>query len=683
MSFISMSVPLQRPECVVSQKQLGLSLLGPPSVSLIDRTLSITEDRCPNVIVCQKQLGPSLLGPPTVSLVCLDQQVSGPLDIAEGVHKTQERNSPKDYLRLRAVRGTDVLIYEDGGIFKSFEVSQRLSLHDLENKHPSSSPFYFIWNKNVKILPNKLHGVLCFLCGKVWVVVKAIGRQALVVSMLPQGLAGEAKTVQLHETTGYYIQQIAGPCLGARHVDYRPLSSDGYIKMSTSGPDVIHLPTEMSWWPFNKVPVVDWSHSSMYKTDKVKKEVGDLMVPVVYVKDDEEKRFMIPTVNSFLVPTGEIIQETMHYKICNFAEIDESTLWNMLAIDSFDKAGLKNMLYDRAIAIVCRVVPLFPKLSLKIKLVTNEEFHVLQLKKNHIALTCNGMEYIFGQEAKPGLDIGITISEWHRSTLKEETIMTYNFFESCVCVYGLGFGSRARSKCLGLNAYRDARTSTRPHPTPFVADEDIALHQYFNKQLQNKPLLQPMLEKSINKMAHDIKRFAESLNPGFGYLCTELCTKTIITSGTRPRKYGKRKSVLAFVNTSHVDSCDILTKDQMEELEKKISNDSYLRLIKLKGFGLPTTCGYQFVMKEMYNHSYQANQFFSLDGLGIAIPISDGLRHYFYASSFAHRTCLCLKQLGSQISITNEKDDFTILAWGASGGKTTAAAATKKRKSCD
>jgi hypothetical protein len=671
-----MSAPLLHPKCVVLQKQLGHSLLGPPSVSLTDYTLRKSEDACLNEMVHQKQVGPSLLGPPSVSLVGSVKPVSGP-----------------GSQHVRTIKGTDVLIYQIKGMYTTVEVKQRLTMHDLERKHKSDSPYYFIWNKNVKVLPSKLHGVLCFLCGKVWVVVTAIGRQALVVSLLPQRLAGEALIIQLDKTQGYYIQQVAGPCwswVSANEGSHLKFPNSEYVTMSTGGPDIIKLPTGCSWWPKATISTVDWSHACVFYSEqggKVKINAGDLMVPVVYVKDDEDQRFHITIKNTYLVPIGDALQETKHFKICSFAEIDETTLIEWLAIGTFEKEELKNMLSERAIAIVSRVIPVSVKGDLKIKLVNNDEFNDLLSRKNNVPLNYNGMEYIFGNEAKPGLDVGITISEWHHSNKVAEPRVTYKFFESCDSVYGHGFGSRSRSKCFGLNAYRDARTAKRPHPTPFVADEDIPQHQYFNKYLTKQPLLQPMLEKCLNRMARDIKRFAESLNPGFGYLCTSLCSKTIITCGTRPHKHAKKKSVLGFVNTAHVDSCDTLTKEQMEELKGKITNDCYLRLMNLKGFGLPTTCGYQFVKKEeTEDKPFEAHQFFSLDGLGIAIPLSDGLGHYFYASTFAHRTCLGMIHHGSKVSITNKNDDFTILAWGASGGKTTAAAATNarnKRKACD
>jgi hypothetical protein len=62
--------------------------------------------------------------------------------------------------------------------------------------------------------------------------------------------------------------------------------------------------------------------------------------------------------------------------------------------------------------------------------------------------------------------------------------------------------------------------------------------------------------------------------------------------------------------------------------------------------------------------------FFSMDGLGLAVLMEDGVGHHFLGASFSHRTslCVCKRKTDGKLSSCNVNDDFLILGWGSTGG---------------
>jgi hypothetical protein len=106
------------------------------------------------------------------------------------------------------------------------------------------------------------------------------------------------------------------------------------------------------------------------------------------------------------------------------------------------------------------------------------------------------------------------------------------------------------------------------------------------------------------------------------------CTKTIATCGLRPKQHQRLPALLGFVNSGHVDSCNNITKDQVKEFRTMAapfgSNSYHWRLAHFDGFCLPTTCGYQSLYKDV-TERLSMQQYFSLDGLGLAMPLVDGI----------------------------------------------------------
>jgi hypothetical protein len=87
-------------------------------------------------------------------------------------------------------------------------------------------------------------------------------------------------------------------------------------------------------------------------------------------------------------------------------------------------------------------------------------------------------------------------------------------------------------------------------------------------------------------------------------------------------------------------------------------------------FCLPTTIGYQFCFSaNERSDGIKVKAFFSLEGLGLAMEIVDGIGHHFMAAAFSHHSCLPLHSTHpDHVSCSNEKDMFLLVAYGISGG---------------
>lgn len=136
---------------------------------------------------------------------------------------------------------------------------------------------------------------------------------------------------------------------------------------------------------------------------------------------------------------------------------------------------------------------------------------------------------------------------------------------------------------------------------------------------------------------------------------------------------------IGFFNTSHLDTLDYLTQKQREEWLFEANKKKWWYCCKILQkdnnlFCLPTTCGYQFC----YSHPGVENDvtisaFFSMEGLGVAMPLQHGIAHHFMGAAFAHHTCIPFYKSASRkhknINVTNCENDVLILAWGSNGGE--------------
>ena len=319
------------------------------------------------------------------------------------------------------------------------------------------------------------------------------------------------------------------------------------------------------------------------------------------------------------------------------------------------------------------VVPNMLSSELRIKIVSEEEFKVLHSSNKHRHLSHDSQTFLFGEEGRCLASTpGVMVSCWAKSSLVSKPSLTYDYASSILEVYDLGFGRRPRTDCVGLNLYVNRRESNRPNPSPLVSECSIQDHQYW-RQTQTPLLVQPILEKRLHHLTHNARRIFQKLNPPMFDMFSDSCQKQIVTTGRQPN--GNKYSLLAFANTSHVDKCDELTIEQTEDL-LKVNSESVEpnhvkafipKLIRFEGFCLPTTCAYQFLFKNEPNGKIE--QYFSLEGLGLAMELQHGIGHHFLGSSFAHRTCVCTRTFNNgDVSISKHNDDFLLFAWGRSGG---------------
>ena len=329
------------------------------------------------------------------------------------------------------------------------------------------------------------------------------------------------------------------------------------------------------------------------------------------------------------------------------------------------------------------VVPIFTKKQLQVKLISSSD--VCGLVESHIIeeVVHNGIKYIFGDVHKDLTKTsGMLLSVWYAKCHDDFLSLSYDWVTSLHSVYGDGFGSRDRCSCYGLNAYRSKRSTARPHPTPFVSDDDIAEHQYFNGAMK-VPLLQPIMEKLISNLSDQVTMVSREMNIPLFKLVGNLCTKTILTAGSG---HTSAHSLLSFTNTAHVDKCDILTIGQKKKLKMdngiSTNDNTYTsRLINMKEFCPPTSYCYMAVWKDEYIRGTTIQQYFSMNGLGIAVSIKPGYVHLFMASTFSHQTCVCMAfKLDDTVVINNNNDNYSMVACGCVGGKNEYRQASLQRK---
>jgi hypothetical protein len=92
-------------------------------------------------------------------------------------------------------------------------------------------------------------------------------------------------------------------------------------------------------------------------------------------------------------------------------------------------------------------------------------------------------------------------------------------------------------------------------------------------------------------------------------------------------------------------------------------------LLERADFCLPTTCGYQFVSNGNNNKELKVHAMFAMEGLGMAVQLQHGIGHHFMGALFSHNTCLPVVESNGKLSVTNHEDNFSIIAWGGTGGR--------------
>ena len=346
---------------------------------------------------------------------------------------------------------------------------------------------------------------------------------------------------------------------------------------------------------------------------------------------------------------------------------------------------------------------------LRIKTVTEEVRDELMKDPNLETVETVHGTYLFGFEPTKlhHKDChGKLVSCWGIDENVTDIRMTYKFARNFIGTYKRGYGDRGIASCLGLNKYFGRRWSWRPHPSPFVDETDIGLCQHYDHN-DGWHLLAPYMEKRLKELEWKVLSLARRWNPDPMEFVERVSKKGIFTTGNLPRMKRKtcetvdgnqimcpfsRFPVYSFANTLHTDREDHSTKKLqakwLEEAknahkEKRASvikgdNKKWTRIVKMLEsgcFSFPTTCGYQFVYDSKETEDdLEVHQFFSMEGLGMAAEVEDGVAHHFMASFFAHSTsvCVCQRKSDGMISSSNCDDNFLVVAWGSSTKNSTA-----------
>jgi hypothetical protein len=352
---------------------------------------------------------------------------------------------------------------------------------------------------------------------------------------------------------------------------------------------------------------------------------------------------------------------------------------------------------DRKVQESCiRVVPLQcitnAGSGTRIRLVTTEEFEY-QKRKEETRVYGSGRRFLSaGYDENPIHEgPGVVLSWWLvEQHLHPHTILpsTTDLFQEC---YGKGFGSRDRSKNLGLNLYTGKRMSDMKNPSPIEGPGQARQGQYFRNNYVS--LLQPQVEKLINSLSTAASVFGRRGDPTTNFFFSPKdkrtpCAVKIVTAG-QSKARNRWKQVLAFANSPHVDAFDEYDANNQEaflhllddsmakvglaldpnstDLSYASSSAQYLhRFFDRVRFGTPCTCAYQHVLHPSWS-SAVLYQFFMLDGMGHCVRLENNIGHQFYAHTFVHRTSLCLSVFEGRVYFLSSDGLASVFAWGEGG----------------
>jgi hypothetical protein len=361
--------------------------------------------------------------------------------------------------------------------------------------------------------------------------------------------------------------------------------STGYLRMDTKGPNCVNL------GPLEDMPrsILSKSYTTITgtKSSKRKKKSSkrNQRIAVVYITEPATRMTCKFESNLFWVPFGRMNQPCQHKYIKEFAGLTTEGLKKVMELPPMPKPKFDAYLASISLCTQAVVVPIWKEAVLRIKLVSITDMNVLAKEEGASLVVLEGKQFLFHYE---GVDLndtkGTLVSCWLRNPSIRTRKVTYGFVDGFKRCYKKGYGSRNVSHCLdSLNCYRDERLSSRPHPSPFITDDDVQYHQYYN--LAGDPwhvLAQPCFERKINQLTSDVKFDAEKANKDTVGLMSELCTKSILTAGGRS---------FGFVNGSHVDKCDMISFDVKQEIMELDVKESTRKHLSLEGGCLPTTCG--------------------------------------------------------------------------------------------
>ena len=308
----------------------------------------------------------------------------------------------------------------------------------------------------------------------------------------------------------------------------------------------------------------------------------------------------------------------------------------------------------------------------------------------HVVKFRGKWEYMFSEEPKSLSSCpGMLASCWWKCPSLTIPRITNSECQHWINCYGRGFGPRHSVNSVGMNVYTDDEgiLSHRPHPDIFTDEKDIPLHQYRNNNFEF-PLVRSLLEKRLHMLTKKAQEKSQAIHPEMAQLMDGCCTKRIITSGTSRRLFGKTRNQFgptyfySFSNEGHVDDSDLMRLDVIQDFLTRADTDYKRRILGFPKVCLPTTCAYQFNWESRWMEKENSFvQYFVMDGLGLAMPLEDGIAHHFMASLFAHNTSVgVLTFEDGEMSIGSDDPEILVFAWGRSGGSRNARARREARE---
>jgi hypothetical protein len=322
---------------------------------------------------------------------------------------------------------------------------------------------------------------------------------------------------------------------------------------------------------------------------------------------------------------------------------------------------------------------------LRIKIVNETERSILKrLSGAFESVEHQGVHYYFGREPQELTDkhsLGIPVSIWGKDPKLTKLQLDYSFANLALAVFGLGFGSRTCSPSHGMNQFckPEGRGTVATTVSPAQAKEEICQQQYFREAQKSSMLAQPIVRQKLNELVTNVRHFASGCNKYLMGMVGYICTRQILTTGHVPKsktgRYGSNRPGYGFVNSTHVDSVDKLSPEQVQDWMAMAEENKHYYCQELLGragtdFCLPTTCGYQIVFQGDAQKHLEVNAYFGMDGLGLAMQIVHGVGHHFLGAMFSHQTCLplCHRLSDGKISASNHEDNCLIVGWGGTGG---------------
>ena len=232
----------------------------------------------------------------------------------------------------------------------------------------------------------------------------------------------------------------------------------------------------------------------------------------------------------------------------------------------------------------------------------------------------------------------------------------------------------------GHNNYVGSRSKIKPLPTPTQGPSRNNEIQFNYYRSHFSPMHQVLAHKCINKLLHVVSHGAKRFDPIITGMLPTNKDNNIYGASNGLLTFGIDDDIIGFANTLHVDLRDaVLKKDwtkilivldefenSVEKIDKEIAKHlAYAReFVTMFGFGLPTTCIYQFMFGPNKKESQgKVIQYFIMAGLGIAVEVNTNVCHMMHAYTFGHCTAIPFIMVGGKYFLTSS-DGTTMFAWG-------------------